>query len=150
MEGSIRISRVEAADLEHIRQLANSRLREEYNLELFQHFFENQPGCFLTAKEEGSIVGFILGIPMDETSLRILMLVVSRSRERNGIGTSLISSAEAYASSRKMMSLVLEVGTENKAALGFYNKLGFRIAKMISEYYNDRSDAFVMRKYLTM
>jgi ribosomal-protein-alanine N-acetyltransferase len=150
MEGSVQIGRVEPGDLESIRKLANSRLKEEYTIELIQHFFETQSGCFLTAKDDKNIVGFILGIPMDESSLRILMLVVERPKERSGIGTKLMSYAEAYASSRKMMSLVLEVGTENKAAIEFYNNLGFKITKMISEYYNDKSDAFVMRKFLTM
>jgi len=150
MEGVLEITRVEAGDLETIRIMANRRLMEEYTLELFQHFYENQPGCFLTAKHEGSIVGFILAVPMEVTSLRILMLVVRGSRERNGIGTSMMSSAEAYASSRKMMSLVLEVGTKNEAAIEFYTKQGFKISGMIPEYYNDRSDAFVMKKFLTM
>lgn len=146
----IQISRIEAGDLEPVRQLANQRLREKYNIELFQHFYETRPGCFLTAKEDGRVSGFILAIPMEEVSLRILMLVVSKSRERNGIGTSLMASAEAYASSRKMMTLVLEVGTVNESAIDFYSKIGFKITGMIPEYYNDKTNAFVMKKFLTM
>ena len=150
MEGSIQIGRIESGDLESIRRLANHRLREEYTVELFQHFYETQSGCFLTAKDGSSVAGFILAVPLEETSLRVLMLVVNRSRERNGIGTSLMASAEAYASSRKMMSLVLEVGTKNEVAIEFYNKLGYKITTMIPEYYNDKTDALVMKKFLTM
>jgi ribosomal protein S18 acetylase RimI-like enzyme len=150
MVGSVKVARVEAGDLELLMKMANTRLREEYTLELFQHFFETQGGCFLTAKDGDEVVGFVLAVPMDNSSLRVLMLVVKGSKVRNGIGSALMSSAEVYASSRKMSSMLLEVGTNNEVALEFYKNLGYGIMGMIPEYYNDKTDAFVMRKYLPM
>jgi ribosomal protein S18 acetylase RimI-like enzyme len=150
MVGSVQVARVVAGDLEIIMKMANSRLREDYTLELFQHFFETQGGCFLAAKEGNEMLGFLLAVPMNNSSLRVLMLVVKGSRVRNGIGTSLMSSAETYAMSRKMTSIMLEVGIMNEIAVEFYKNLGYGITGMIPEYYNDKSDAFVMRKYLPM
>ena len=150
MNEGLQIARVEAHDLEALRKLASSRLREDYTLELFQHLYENQPGCFLTAKVEGSLIGFIVGVPLDGSTLRILMLAVKRSASRKGVGSLLLGSAEAYASHRKMSSVMLEVGTANDEGINFYTKLGYRLSGLIPEYYNDRSDAFVMRKFLSM
>jgi len=146
----LQIARVDAQDLEKVRKLASSRLREDYTLELFQHLYENQPGCFLTAKMGNSLIGFVVGVPMDGSTLRILMLAVRSSSSRKGIGSLLLTSAEAYASHRKMSSIVLEVGTNNDEGIKFYNKLGYRITGLIPEYYNDRTDAFVMRKFISM
>jgi ribosomal protein S18 acetylase RimI-like enzyme len=150
MDPPIRVVRVEAADLETLMIMANSRLREDYSIELFQHFFETQGGCFFNAKDDDRSFGFILGVPMDSSSLRILMLVVEETNVRKGIGSMLLRAAEAYACSRKMTSLVLEVGTLNEVAIEFYKKHGFTITGVIPEYYNDKTDAFVMRKFLPM
>lgn len=144
------IGRVEASDLRSVSILANSRLRENYSIELFQHLYEDQPGCFLTAKEDNELLGFLVGVPVNGTSLRILMIAVKSTRTRHGIGAMLMGSAETYASIRKMNSIVLEVGTGNEDAIGFYNHLGYRMTGLIPEYYKDRSDAFVMRKFISM
>lgn len=150
MEEFIQVGRVEAADLYAIRTMANSRLREEYSIELFQHFFETQGGCFLAARDNDVVHGFLLAVPMDGSALRVLMLAVNGSEVRKGIGSELMASAEAYASSRKMSSVVLEVGSGNDIAVKFYKRIGYGITGMIPEYYNDRTDAFVMRKFLSM
>jgi ribosomal protein S18 acetylase RimI-like enzyme len=150
MDGPIQVGRVEAVDLEFIMNMANSRLGEEYTIELFQHFFEIYGGCFLSAKDDDGILAFILAVPLDVSTLRVLMLAVLSSKERLGIGSTLVRAAEVYAASRKITSMVLEVGTKNEVALEFYKKLGFGITGMIEEYYNDKSDAYVMRKFLPM
>ncbi|MGA1793319.1 MAG: GNAT family N-acetyltransferase [Thermoplasmatota archaeon] len=150
MTAELQIARVDAHDLEAIRKLASSRLREDYTLELFQHLYENQSGCFLTAKESGSLLGFLVGVPLNGSTLRILMLAVRAPSSRKGVGSLLMGSAEAYASHRKMSSVMLEVGTNNEEGIKFYTKLGYRITGLIPEYYNDRTDAFVMRKFISM
>lgn len=150
MTGELVIGRVEAGDLGSVRILAKARLREGYTIELFQHLFESQPGCFLTAKEDDELMGFLVGVPVNGTSLRILMIAVKSTMTRRGIGSMLMGSAERYAFLRKMTSIVLEVGIGNKDAIGFYNHLGYQMTELITEYYKDRSDAFKMRKYLSM
>lgn len=142
------IERISIPYLEQVRKMANRSLRETYTEELFSHFFENFRGCFLVSLVEGELVGFLLAVPKDETSLRVLMLVVEERYQRMGLGRDMIEAAEGYASSRKMGSIVLEVGTENHEAVGFYNRMGFKIVGILSEYYEDRTDAFIMRKIL--
>jgi ribosomal protein S18 acetylase RimI-like enzyme len=142
------IHRIEAMQLEDARNLANRRLRETYSAELFQHFFEDFRSCFLAASHDGDLAGFILGVPLDSSTLRILMLAVDENLTRRGIGCLLLTSAESYASTRKMTSVSLEVGTGNESAIHFYQKTGFSITGMLPQYYEDRSDAFVMRKTL--
>ena len=142
------IERISSHQLEQIRSMANRRLQENYTKELFNHFFENLRGCFLVALDGGKIRGFIVAVPKDETSLRVLMLVVDEGYEGRGAGKELMSAAEGYASSRKMGSITLEVGASNEKAVAFYTRIGFRIVGILKEYYEDRSDAFFMRKML--
>ncbi|MFO8051155.1 MAG: GNAT family N-acetyltransferase [Thermoplasmatota archaeon] len=147
-DGGCTIERIDSDQLESVRSLANVRLREDYSKELFSHFFENFRGCFLVALEKDEVVGFLLAVPRDETALRILMLAVDENHLGKGIAKKLMKTAEGYASSRKMGSLVLEVGTDNTQAVGFYNRIGFRVVGILQEYYKDRTDAFIMKKIL--
>lgn len=144
----INISRIGPHQVEEARRLANRRLRETYSTELFLHFFENFRSCFLVASHDGKVAGFILGVPLEGVTLRILMLAVDEEYLMMGIGSSLMASAEAYAASRKMNSISLEVGVNNEDAINFYKRLGFAVTGMLSHYYEDRSDALVMRKAL--
>lgn len=142
------IERIDPHQLEKVRELANIRLREDYSKELFTHFFENFRNCFLVALEKGEVLGFLLAVPRDETALRVLMLAVEQQHQGKGIARKLMSAAEGYAASRKMGSIVLEVGTDNTKAVNLYNRLGFKVVGILQEYYKDRTDAFVMRKIL--
>ncbi|MEA3558470.1 MAG: GNAT family N-acetyltransferase [Candidatus Thermoplasmatota archaeon] len=142
------IERIASHQLEQVRSMANKRLQENYTRELVDHFFENLNGCFLVAMEGEQLLGFIVAVPKDETSLRVLMLVVEEGYEGRGVGRKLMSAAEGYASSRKMGSIALEVGTSNEKAVVFYTRIGFRITGILDNYYEDRSDAFIMKKIL--
>ena len=44
--------------------------------------------------------------------------------------------------------VTLEVRKHNRAALNFYQKLGFRRVDVIHNYYNDGEDAFQMQRWL--
>ncbi|MFW3146600.1 MAG: GNAT family N-acetyltransferase [Thermoplasmatota archaeon] len=148
MSIELNISRIGPQQVEEARSLANRRLRETYSAELFQHFFENFNSCFLVASHDGRIAGFILGVPLEGITLRILMLAVDEGFLKMGVGSTLMASAEAYASSRKMSAISLEVGVKNEVAINFYKRLGFALTGMLPHYYEDGSDAFVMRKAL--
>jgi ribosomal-protein-alanine N-acetyltransferase len=148
-EGLI-IRRVEGRDLERIRDLADTRLNEEYSEELFNHFFERYPQCFLVAENGKTVMGFVLGIPLDAKTMRILMLAVDENHTRMGIGSALMDASMKYARDRMMTTMVLEVGSMNKKAFDFYLKKGFKMTGVLTKYYKDRTDAFVMKRFLEM
>ncbi len=150
MPEGIAIRRVEGKDISRIKTIADSRLREEYSFDLFNFFFEKHPECFLVANVGNDIIGFIVGVPLDNTTLRIMMLAVSMEFNMKGIGSSLLEASLNYAKGRMMTSIVLEVGTENSDAFDFYSKRGFKVTGLLPKYYKDKSDAFVMKKYIVM
>ncbi len=150
MPEGIAIRRVEGKDISRIKTIADSRLREEYSVDLFNFFFEKHPECFLVANAGNEIIGFIVGVPLDNTTLRIMMLAVTFEYNMKGIGSSLLNDSLNYAKSRMMTSIVLEVGTENSDALDFYSKRGFKVTGLLPKYYKDKSDAFVMKRYIVM
>ncbi|MGA1822233.1 MAG: ribosomal protein S18-alanine N-acetyltransferase [Thermoplasmatota archaeon] len=144
------IRRIRQSDLDRVRTLANQMLRETYTEELMGHLFERFQHCFLVAASDEDICGFILGVPLDNLTLRILMIAVEKKYQRKGIGTNLLMAARRYAALRKMNSITLEVGIDNEGAQKFYQTQGFSITGLLENYYQDKTDAYVMRSYLVM
>ena len=73
--------------------------------------------------------------------------VVEEFRAR-GIGNRLMESAEQRLRQNGARRIILEVETENGPALRFYKRRGYAIKRLLSSYYADRSDAYLMEKTL--
>ncbi|MDG6225237.1 MAG: ribosomal protein S18-alanine N-acetyltransferase [Candidatus Thermoplasmatota archaeon] len=144
------VRRVQARDLEQINGIAHAMLREEYSLELFTHLFERAGGSFMAALIGDSVIGFVLSVPLTSRTMRILMLAVSEENQSRGIGKMLLEACKNHSVSRMMNEIVLEVGVDNEKAVEFYSRNGFSVVSRIKEYYNDRTDAYVMKCYLPM
>jgi ribosomal-protein-alanine N-acetyltransferase len=150
MPEGITIRRVDGKDISRIKEIADSRLKEEYSMELFHFLFENHPQCFLVAENKDHLIGFLIAIPLDGTTLRIMMLAVTNEYRMKGVGSSLLSASLDHAKTRMMTSVVLEVGTDNSQAVDFYVKRGFKVTGILPKYYKDRSDAYLMKRYIVM
>ena len=149
-EGSIEIRKVKKDDLESLRLLANRTLKEDYSEELLNQLYERFNHCFFIAEMAHRNVGFVLAVPIDEGTLRILMLAVDEPSRRMGVGTRLMEVVRKYAMGRRNRALTLEVEVGNKEAQEFYRRLGFEIIGLIQDYYRDRSDAYIMKCFLLM
>lgn len=132
-------------DLESVAMLAYSSFDEGYTPDFFLTIWDASPNGFIVAEEE-KIVGFILGVLTDIRSLRILMLCVEESKRRMGIGTALIKAI--LQNFPRVERVYLEVKVNNKGAIKFYEKLGFRIVDILPHFYTDGTDGYLMEKKL--
>lgn len=148
-EGLI-LRKAEIQDIARIKDIADNGLREEYSMDLLKFLFENHGEGLFVAETDSRIMGFILGVPLDSRTLRILMLVVIKEFRKMGIGSELLKACENHAKNRMMTAMILEVGTKNTEAVDFYSKKGFKVTGMLPKYYKDRSDAYVMKRYFAM
>ena len=149
MKKEYKIRRVEDRDLIQVATIADAELREEYDSKLFSHFYEGFKGGFLVADDGERLRGFILGVPMDNATMRVLMLAVRGEFSRMGIGTSLLEGCKQYARLRGMGSMILEVREGNRSAAQFYASSGFRTVGLLEGFYNDGGRALVMKHYLS-
>lgn len=107
------------------------------------------PGSFaLIAAENDDPAGLVLArVAADEAEI-VTLGVVPRFTRR-GIGRSLVSAAAGRAASLGAVRLFLEVGTDNQAARGLYDALGFREVGLRRGYYPGGEDAMVLARPLT-
>jgi ribosomal protein S18 acetylase RimI-like enzyme len=90
----------------------------------------------IVATEGTAILGFIAArmartnaapFLTDRTICRIETIVVSSCARRQGIGTKLIRSVEAWAKDRSAVETRLEVFAFNREAVSFYETLGYSV-----------------------
>ena len=129
-------------------KLASETLTERYNPSLFNYFYETFPhGCWV-AEQLHKIVGFLVGVKTSSETARILMLAVSKSQRRQGIGSNLLIHFLKEIITENIKHVELEVRVTNKQAIMFYQKNDFDIVNILSNFYQNGGDAYVMRRVL--
>jgi len=129
-------------------KLASETLTEHYNPILFNYFYETFPDGFWVAERLHKIIGFIVGVKTTSETARILMLAVTEKQRRQKIGTTLLNNFLKEAFIQNIKHVELEVRTDNKQAIKFYQKHGFEIAEIISKFYQNEDDAYIMRRVI--
>ncbi|KAK1811778.1 N-alpha-acetyltransferase 20 [Friedmanniomyces endolithicus] len=149
-------------------------LTETYNIGFYLDYFTKWPNlCKVIENETGQIEAYILGkveaspfpAPIEpyDPSLKIYQkkfsnylpwhahitcLTVAPSARRLGHATKLSEALEQVGDEQDACFVDLFVRVENEAAIKLYQKIGYSIYRRITDYYNDDSDAFDMRKPL--
>jgi ribosomal protein S18 acetylase RimI-like enzyme/predicted double-glycine peptidase len=79
---------------------------------------------------------------------RLYNIVIDPDLQGFGLGTKLLKACENEAIKRKRKILSLEVRTDNKNAIGFYKKHGFKITEKLPGYYSGIASGVRMVKTL--
>lgn len=117
-----------------------------WNAEQFRTLKHSESGI-LVSNERGFVCGRVAA---DETE--IVTLAVDPEFRRDGVGRSLLKEFELEAASANSNSIVLEVASDNTAALSLYNTAGFLQVGLRKSYYlrpdGSRQDALILKKLL--
>jgi ribosomal-protein-alanine N-acetyltransferase len=135
-------------------------LPENYPYYFYELLYRNYPKAFFVAKVDNKIVGYIMCrvehsfrvsgiIPKFSKVGHVVSIGVLPDYRRLGIGSELMNRAmETLKNIYKCSEVYLEVRVSNEAAINFYDRLGFKIDRVIKHYYKDGEDAYVMSKGL--
>ncbi|EME48393.1 hypothetical protein DOTSEDRAFT_161897 [Dothistroma septosporum NZE10] len=150
-------------------------LTETYNIGFYLEYFTKWPSlCKVIESPSGLIEAYILGKveaspypppvePYDPGfkvyqkgkasnylpwHAHITCLTVAPSARRLGYATKLSEAIEVAGDEQNAWFVDLFVRVENVAAIKLYKKMGYSVFRRISDYYNDGSDAYDMRKPL--
>ena len=137
-------------DLPAIDLINRKVLPENYPMSTYIEIFEYENSCIFVADEYGITVGYIIGAIKGDNKQRaygeIISIGILENYRRQGLGQKLISKMETDMKRIfKIGYCELHVRKSNKAAIQFYNKLGFFRTKKVKNYYKDE-DGFIFRK----
>lgn len=127
-------------------KLASETLTENYNPSIFNYFYETFPQGFIVAEKHHKIIGFIVGLPLNNQTAKILMLSILESQRRQNIGSELLKQFIIEIVLNNIKNIELEVRIDNNKAIKFYQKHGFKIIDKINKFYQNQEDAYTMRK----
>lgn len=120
----------------------------EYNPILFMAAYETFPDGFLVAEEDGHVVGFLTTVVVALLDVKILSIAVDKRCQSKGFASMLLKALFQVLRAKGILRLLLEVRLSNIRAQKLYLSLGFNLVKIISAYYQDGEDAYLMEKLL--
>lgn len=135
-------------DMFSVIKIASDTLTEQYSPSLFNYLYETYSKGFFVAEIAHKVVGFIVGIKLNDTTAKVLMLSVVEKHRRKKVATALLNQFIESIKKEKVKIVELEVRTDNKGAIAFYQKQGFKIVDRIDDFYQDGKSAYIMRKMI--
>ncbi|MGD8506780.1 MAG: GNAT family N-acetyltransferase [Candidatus Bathyarchaeota archaeon] len=103
------------------------------------------------AEAKGKIVGFLMlewsGTQWNRVAEIGLIAVLPRYR-RKGFGSSLIKRMEQYAKKKRIRKTYVEPSGENKIAIHFFIKNGYKPEATRRDWYKDGEDSLILGKHL--
>ena len=139
----INCGKLESKDIKQVILLEEQFLGESLGKEMILNELDNPNVCFLSAKDNEKVIGYIGAYTFDD-SMEILNFVVDEAYQRQGVGSLLFNTLlNMY---DKTKSIVLEVRYNNEKGISFYKKNNFNVISIRKHYYKNGDDAIVMMK----
>jgi ribosomal protein S18 acetylase RimI-like enzyme len=114
-----------------------------------QHWITAPNAILLVAAGKHELLGSALVLQRtDSPAARLYSIAISPAARGQGLGSKLLHKAEALAREQGSTAMRLEVAAGNTAAIGLYQKLGYRVFGRKPVYYEDGQDALRMHKPL--
>ena len=150
--------------LRHYRPEDFSRLMEidqacfvggiAYSEEEMRQFLSLPAAITLVGTEDETIQGFVIAGRFRQQQARhimgrIITIDVAPPAQHSGMGTLLLTKAEAELKQAGCDYVSLEVAVDNESALRFYKKHDYSVLKVLPRYYMDSIDGLLMGKKLS-
>jgi ribosomal-protein-alanine N-acetyltransferase len=141
------IRRFRPSDFERVIAIEKEAFGE-YNPILFMTAYETFPDGFLVAEQDGHVVGFLTTVVISLFDVKILSIAVDKRCQNKGFASMLLKALFQVLRAKGILRLLLEVRLSNIRAQRLYVSLGFNLVKVITAYYQDGEDAYLMEKRL--
>ena len=142
------VRRIEPYEIKKAMEISQKSLSERYSRDLMMEIYQSWPDGFIVYSVRDRIFGFLAGKKVTQSEARILMLATDEKYRSLGIGGEIIENFIQTCQIYGFITVRLEVRTDNKRGIEFYQKHGFMVTSILRNYYSDGSDAYVMWKQL--
>jgi len=150
MAGDVKIRPGDIGDLDSLLALEVRGFdSDRFDLNHLRYLILKAKSTILVAEIDGEIVGSAIMIWRDKArSGRLYSIVIDPSIQKRGIGGKLMEACESETFRHGRDSVTLEVRADNKNAISFYQKLGYKTQRTLTGYYSDGVSGLKMKKDL--
>lgn len=145
-----RVRRAVPADLDALVALEQASFAgDRLSRAQYRRHLRSDSAQVLAATHDGRLLGSaVLFFRRHGTSARLYSIATAAQARGRGVGAALLAAAEATAHTRGCRVLRLEVRIDNAAAIGLYERSGYRRGKRLPHYYEDGADGWRYEKSL--
>jgi ribosomal-protein-alanine N-acetyltransferase len=144
---TVRPARTE--DAPEMDAINRRNLPENYPLYEWKLALGSSPISFVAKDDNNKMVGYCLSVITNFThgiECTVASIAVDKEYRRKGIAEGLMRKSLEAMESLGATSITLVVRISNASALKLYHKLGFTKSKLLTKYYQDKEDAYLMKK----
>ena len=139
----VNIRPFDAGDLAAVSRIEEACFDDPYPEYFFKQLAEANPESFLVASIEMVLVGYAI-IDRWADHYHLVSIAVHPEHRRRGVAQLLMSRLESRLARER--AIRLEVRKNNKPAIQFYTKNGYKLAGVEEHYYRNGEDALIMEK----
>ena len=142
------IRKMRPSDLACVYALECKSFNDPWTVKQFEYEISENPISHQFVIEINQVViGFIV-FWITFNSSTICKIAINKEFQKEGFGTSLLSTMFSVLNENAVETVTLEVNVNNTNAIKFYTKNGFSTVTIKKQYYVDGSDAYYMVKVL--
>ncbi|MCP1339339.1 GNAT family N-acetyltransferase [Idiomarina sp. M1R2S28] len=147
MNTEFRIERADKNDLEQLVSLERATFNYScISRRSFKRVIESNHNYCWVARSGNDLAGYAIAFTRRNSKVwRLYSIAVAQSFRGLGVGNLLMNEVLNSAKSSGAVAMSLEVKSDNKAAIHWYQSCGFETIDILPEYYDDGSDGFKMR-----
>ena len=142
-----KIRNIEKTDIPYLVILEEELLKETVGEEMLGAELHNKFARFYVATFNNTVIGY-LSCWMVEDTVDIINVVIDKNYQHCGFGQALFFKMEEEAKLNHCTNIMLEVKETNLQAINFYLKQGYEQISIRKNYYQDHSNALMMKKVI--
>lgn len=142
-----KIRNIEKNDIPRLVLLEEELLKETVGEEMLGAELHNKFARFYVATFNDIVIGY-LSCWMVEETVDIINVVIDKDYQHQGFGQALFSQMEEEAKANNCTNIMLEVKETNLKAIKFYQKQGYEQISIRKNYYQDHTNALIMKKVI--
>jgi len=141
---TIDISPAAKENLAQILEIGKEAISSSWTMAFLTPEIDKEDTCFLVAQMGDEVLGFAVFREVGDDG-ELLQIATRKDTRQGGVGSLLLSAVLQYAKEKSLGKVFLEVRDSNAAAIGLYEKFGFKTLRVRKGYYdNPTEDALVM------
>lgn len=147
MSTEFRIERAELSDLEQLVALERATFNYScISRRSFKQVIESTHNFCWVVRSDDKLAGYAIAFTRRNSKVwRLYSIAVAEAFRGFGVGNLLMKHLLTLAKKAGATAISLEVKSDNKAALHWYQNCGFETVDILPNYYDDGSDGLKMR-----
>lgn len=130
-------------DIMRVQEIENVSFDQSYGIKMFEKLYEIGAG-FLVAEVKGFVRGYVIFWVKYENEGHIISIAVEKGYRNLKIGSKLLYQAILILSGCEIDKITLEVEEHNESAIKLYKNFGFKVDRLVPNYYGNNKGAILM------